>query len=630
MGTDEKGREDEKLDEKSYEIKGYGTVSLSNKGLVFRVEVSGQVCLFIITPERSVENLLLSIEKTLKAFSLSKSQRGPLMRAIAEVLPTLPIREAILRPVYVPFWATNGSCYEAVKIAETDAFLTYDHGQFSTVEFVETPTLKVIPTQFSNPYQFDSVPDRVPSLDEVYKELHEVMRSYFAYPDHRVHKFLALYLIHSYMLPRSLGTIFLWFIGAKRTGKTTFQLISESVGYRPFAGVGTSEAALYRTLGYEIEYAPLIIIKEFERASDLMKEVTREGDIPGTVVPRADKEGDRMVVRNYHVYGSRVVASNKLHGDDADMDRYHLVRAIKGRPARPRVELYRNKQVLAKLQKIRNDLLLWKVARYGGFEVPSTDDRIPDGRDWEHYGGIITLAGMIDEELKEDMYSYIVEYLKQKTEEEKSSSLMVLTKAILELADMRRSDGTYAYKRGSTCFIPFEDIWQRVKSECTTFFEPNGNPSQTKVTGPDGKILSTTMAGKLIKEQLLGQKEQWREGKDVIKGYSWSEDALTAVRSFVTGVTNVTGLDGFYAENKVSEQNNETENKQTEKSAQNRVKPATPDTPVTGEQDPKPTTAGGKLTTVCWQCGQVKVCDWHDGTGGVKHAVCDDCWRNRQ
>jgi|GEM_PF-5856185 len=575
--------------EKSFEIKGYGTVEVKSDGLLFRLQINGEYYTFIVSPERTINDWLNAIDKTLKTLQISKYDRANILRAIAEIMPALSKFDIVKQKLYVPFWYDPilGQTFEAVRIGGKDVFLYYDGG-FKITEWIDTESERIMPVQYMHPYVFVSLPENLepPKLSDIYNEVYEIFRNYFYHSDPRVHKFLSLYIIHSYLVSRSIGTVFVWLIGAKRSGKTTVQLIAESLGYRPVSGVGPSEAAIYRTLGYEVEYGPLIIIKEFERASELMKEISREGDIPGTVVPRADKEGDRIVVRNYHIYGSKIVASNRLHGDEADMDRYHIIKTEHGKPTKPRSDLYRNPNVMEKLNDIRNKLLLWKLANFSSFNVPPEDEKITEGRDWEHYGGIITLAGMISPELKQEMYEYILEIIKEKAEDEQNSVVALTAKAILGLAEKQKElIGIDNVKRVR---IPFADIWQKLAEDCTPITDPRTGDI-VKLQAPDGKVLTYTSLGKLIKEQLFGHKELWKENQVVYRGYSWSIEELEKLKTLVTSVTEVTGFSKIDAKNQTNLIINETDNNDPQNTPKNNSpnpqKPVTAVTPVTDKID---------------------------------------------
>jgi hypothetical protein len=556
--------------EKTFELKGYGTVEVKSDGLLFRLQINGEYYTFIVSPERSFNDWLNAIDKTLKTLQISKNDRANILRAIAEIMPELSKFDVVKQKLYVPFWydPITNQVFEAVRIGGKDVFLYYDDGGFKITEWIDTESERIMPVQYMHPYIFTTLPEYSEplKLSDIYNEVYEIFKDYFYHSDPRVHKFLSLYIIHSYLVSKSIGTVFVWLIGAKRTGKTTVQEISEALGYRPVSGVGPSEAAIYRTLGYEIEYGPLIIIKEFERASELMKEISREGDIPGSVVPRADKEGERMVVRNYHVYGSKIVASNRLHGDEADMDRYHIIKTEHGEPNKPRSDLYREQSVIEKINDIRNKLLLWKLANFSTFKVPSRDDIIKDGRDWEHYGGIITLAGMISPELKQEMYDYILETIKEKAEDEQNSAVSLIAKAILGLAEKQKElIGIDNIKRVR---IPFADIWQKLAEDCTPITDPRTGDI-IKLQAPDGKVLTYTSLGKLIKEQLFGHKELWREGQLVLKGYSWTIDELEKLKTFVTSVTDVTTLKQIDTKNQDNLKINETDSNDPQNTPKN-------------------------------------------------------------
>jgi len=548
--------------EKTFEIKGYGTVEVKSDGLLFRLQINEKYYTFLVSPERSINDYLNAIDKTLKTLQISKNDRANILRVTAEIMPELSKFDVVKQKLYVPFWydPITNQVFEAVRINEKDVFLYYDGG-FKIAEWIDIERKRIMPEQYMHPYVFAALPDSEPlKLTDLYNEVYEIFSDYFYHSDKRVHEFLSLYIIHSYMVSKSIGTVFVWLIGAKRTGKTTVQLIAESLGYRPIAGVGPSEAAIYRTIGYEVEYGPLIIIKEFERASELMKEISREGDIPGSTVPRTDKEGERMVVRYYHVYGSKIVASNRLHGDEADMDRYHIIKTEHGNPNKPRSDLYREQSVVEKINDIRNKLLLWKLANFSTFKVPARDNIIKDGRDWEHYGGIITLAGMISPELQKEMYDYVLEAIKEKAEDEQNSVVALTAKAILGLAELKKE--ILGIDNIKIIRIPFNEIWQKLAEDCTPITDPHTGDIE-KLQCPDGKILTYTSLGKLIQEQLFGKSERWYENKVRIRGYSWTIDDLAKLKNLAavgTGGTDGTGFSKIDAKNQTNLIINETDN----------------------------------------------------------------------
>jgi len=557
------------LETKLFEIKGYGTVEVKSDGLLFRLQINGEYYTFLVSPERSINDWLKSIDKTLRTLQIGKNDRANILRAIAEIMPALSKFDIVKQKLYVPFWydPTTNQVFEAVRIGGKDVFLYYDAGGFKITEWVDTESERIMPVQYMDPYIFAALPDYSEplKLSDIYNEVYEIFKDYFYHSDPRVHKFLSLYIIHSYMVSKSIGTAFVWLIGAKRSGKTTVQLIAESLGYRPVSGVGPSEAAIYRTLGYEIEYGPLIIIKEFERASELMKEISREGDIPGTVVNRADKEGDRIVVRNYHIYGSKIVASNRLHGDEADMDRYHVIKTEHGKPNKPRSELYRNSTVKERINEIRNKLLLWKLVNFSSFNVPAEDEKITEGRDWEHYGGIITLAGMISPELQKEMYDYILETIKEKAEDEQNSVVALTAKAILSLAEKQKElIGIDNVKRVR---IPFADIWQKLAEDFSPITDPRTGDIE-KLQASD-KLITPQFLGKLIREQLFGHREQWREGQLKFKGYSWSIEELEKLKTFVPDVPDVPVLKQIDTKNQDNLKINETDNNDLQNTPKN-------------------------------------------------------------
>lgn len=433
--------------------------------------------------------------------------------------------------VSVPFWEDGQACYEAVMVGGSSVFLARRKGAFVTVDSVSSGAgFDLYPIQLSKhryvlaPEDFDADPQGVADL---YGRVHDIFSRYFAHPDPRVLKFSALYVLHSYVLTRSNGTIFVWLVGRKRAGKTTAQMLFEALGYRAVKWVSPSEAAVYWTLGYVSEYAPMIIVGEYERASDFMKEIIREGDIPGATVPRVIKdETGNHAVRAYFLYGSRVPASNLLHGDEVDMDRYIVFRCLKMKPRRPRAELYRNPDVLAELETLRRDLLFWKIAGYSTLIFPVEDPRGGlDGRDWDHYGGLLHLAGQISPEFEDEMRAFVLEYLKGTEAEASDHAPEILLAAVENLA----TDASRDLEETPGFYVPFGKIWEEVKKSCPPYIENNGDESRTKVVTPDGRVLSTTRAAGILKDQLLGKPARRKVNKE--RGYFWADKTLKSLRS---------------------------------------------------------------------------------------------------
>ncbi len=527
-----------------YEIDGFGTVTATSDGLFFRLEVDGQVYNFLISHERTIEAYMSSTEKILKSMGIGKENRAKILRGLAATMPVLANNEVVKQKYYVPFWPGKDVCYEAIRVMGRDVFLYYSDGKYAFADYIDTDYARVHPIQYIKPYEFTDTPEK-PSLltkqplstKQVFDMVHKIVSDYYFYPDPRFYKFMSLFIMHTYILAKSIGTIFIWLIGAKRSGKTTIQTVSEMLGYRPFSGVDPSEPTIYRTLGWEVEYAPLIIIREFEEANDIMRMIAREGDIPGATVPRVDKEYEKMVVRNFHIFGGRIVASNKLHGNEADSDRYMYVRSVHGKPKKPRSQLYRDKAVIQLLNDTRNELLLWRVANYSTFAVPDEDAEIKEGRDWEHFGGIITLAKMVSPELEQEMRGFVKEYLKEKDEESNNGTISVITNTILSLAKENE------YRLGDSVRIPFDRIWSELKNIFPAYVDKDGSRSDTKLMGDDNRAISTNWVGKLIKEQLFGHPKRWGSGPDTKRGYIWLQSDLEALSAtLATGATLNTAL----------------------------------------------------------------------------------------
>jgi hypothetical protein len=452
--------------------------------------------------------------------------------------------------IRAPAYFTDQRCYEAIRMNGKDLFLLFNEDGFSTREVLAgSETQEVYPAQYSaDLYTFTNTPNNFRPLNELYSRLYEVWRDYFLHPDPRVVEFLTLFDLYSYAAVKGPGCIQVFLVGSKRTGKTTAQIIMEKTAYRAFSGVNPSEAAIYRTLGWEVEYAPMVILREYERANDVMKQITREADIPGATVPRADKEDDGFTVRHYHVYGPRLCGANKLPTfTDADSDRIHIIKTVRAKPTKPRTELYLKREVKAMLRELRNDLLLWRIASYNSFEFPLEDPKGElDGRNYEHYGGIITLAGLISPELEGRMRDYIKEVLGEAAEDSKSSLENTVAQAVIELSEDKKFKTVVEGVQ-----VPFKEVWERLRDVCTPFYE-KGQYVPTKLIAPDGRVITSTTVGKLLKEQLYGKRGTWRNQEDgtVVKGYIWAKSDLELVRRLTTDnracnqLPVVTGLEG--------------------------------------------------------------------------------------
>jgi len=501
------------------------------------------------------------------------------------ILDYLEAREAERKTKRVPFWSSNGSVYEAVQVEEGKVvFLTYDGESYKTKTEIGTDSGLVIkPDLYSEQSSYTFTKDEITSakpqtVKQLYERVYRIVDDYFAHPDPRIAKFMSLYIIHNYCLSKSNGVIFIWLVGRKRSGKSTLQLICERLGYRPFAGVSPTPSTIYRSLG-ETEYGPMIIVKEFEWANDTMKEITRDGNISGNILPRTDEINHRKVVVHYCLYGARVVGSNVIHGDEADRDRYFIIKCMRLKPKRPRAELLRNKKVIADLKQIQKDLLLWKIANLEILQFPyeDTEGEILD-RDWENFGGVIVLAGMISDELASEMRRLVISYIEEKKTEESSGLYSLLLEAIQNLANANN-------KLGDDYIIKFKDIWAYVEKNTAEGTHKNGKP--VRVTS-NGEQITTTKAGRLLKEQLFGKADSWNEGDDsnrkTVRGYVWPATLVELLG--VTGVTSVTGVEGAgrtkQASSVDSETNDETPERAAEKGSPSVRKPVTPVTPVTG------------------------------------------------
>jgi hypothetical protein len=63
--------------------------------------------------------------------------------------------------------------------------------------------------------------------------------------------------------------------------------------------------------------------------------------------------------------------------------------------------------------------------------------------------------------------------------------------------------------------IPFTEFWERLKDRCGG---PNGSEG---LIGPNGKVVTPTTVGRIVRESTSGKRVVWREGGKVVRGYLW-------------------------------------------------------------------------------------------------------------
>ena len=88
---------------------------------------------------------------------------------------------------------------------------------------------------------------------------------------------------------------------------------------------------------------------------------------------------------------------------------------------------------------------------------------------------------------------------------------VAITETIRELQDQghRLEDGGYR--------IPFNEIWEKLKNRY------DGSSGLNEFKGPNGKIVTMHMVGRIIREKLSGKRVIWRAGGKVVRGYAWTE-----------------------------------------------------------------------------------------------------------
>jgi len=484
-------------------------------------------------------------------------------------------------------WGHIVSPREAVSEGGRTVFIFERDGDFTFSPNIEEEERIVVPVQeclVRYVVKGEDLIDPKIQLADVYADLLAFMSDYYVHRNPTVTKFLALYFIASHVLLRAPGIVHVWLVGKRRSGKTTLQLLAGQFCYRAFGGVNPSAASIYRFLGHQEEYAPTILVAEYDKATEFMREICREGDIPGSTVPRCDDENGHQVVHHYHIYGARINASNSLHGEDRDMDRVHVIRSTKGRPKRPRSDLWLNADAMEEVSALRARLLLWKLRTFSGLIIPGEDPkrRVSEGRDWEHYAAVITLASMIDADLEAEIRNYVDECLEGMEREAGEGKTGALVKAL------GGEDGLFDEKhlQGERYQVSFKEIWERVKKDASPFLNNDGKEVENKLVLESGEVLTTTRAGKILKDELEGSKTSWREGNGTkVKGYEWTEESAREIRDGTGGTSRTGSSEGQASEypQKQALRGKQGEN-QPVKSDASSQKPVPPAQPVPKEE----------------------------------------------
>jgi hypothetical protein len=130
---------------------------------------------------------------------------------------------------HVPFYRVDDRCFEAIEMEDGKVvFLTHEGKKYTALPEIDAnESLVVRPESYmASPYLFtakeleEAVP---PSLPDLYRRVLEFVRDYFSHPDPRVHKFVAMYILHGYMLLKSNGTAFLWLGGPSVRARARFR-----------------------------------------------------------------------------------------------------------------------------------------------------------------------------------------------------------------------------------------------------------------------------------------------------------------------------------------------------------------------------------------------------------------------
>lgn len=166
------------------------------------------------------------------------------------------------------------------------------------------------------------------------------------------------------------------------------------------------------------------------------------------------------------------------------------------------------------------------------------------------------MAALISPELEATIRQHVGKAMKAAAKNSKAGIESILANAVTALAEATGVNTTLDGVR-----LAFAQIWDELKAECMPLYE-NGVVNPAKLIAPDGRVITTTSIGRMLSDNLFGQRDQWRneEGRQ-LKGYIWTDETLktllgiagrtltadgskSGLSSNVTGVTGVTGLEG--------------------------------------------------------------------------------------
>lgn len=260
---------------------------------------------------------------------------------------------------------------------------------------------------------------KAPSTSTLFAAIKRIYTTYVEFDNEIFYDLMPLFVMYSYVFRLFESTGYIHFNGTRASGKSRNLSILASLCFNTTLAASMSAASMYRKL----EGSPGTTILdesegfEGERGEDLRR-ILNAGYKLGEIVTRTEKEGDKFIVKNYNVFGPKVLASiNAL--EDTIQSRCVVIAM---RPTVRNIPDFLTSN--PELAELRDSLYLWALEnmqaianlRDQWFSSRKTEmaPRIIS-REWETTAQYIMLADYIGgEKMAKAVIDYFMEYFSEK------------------------------------------------------------------------------------------------------------------------------------------------------------------------------------------------------------------------
>jgi len=408
--------------------------------------------------------------------------------------------------------------FEAIFHNGEPRFLVRTDNGFEIKETVTNPSKLVVPLDRKQfPYEpYGYQPGGIPTREELFWRVRDEFEWFLdCEPEHK--DFLAACVLLTYQQEKLRTVPYAYFYGDNESGKTVALSILKMLCYRPLYGVTIPSADLYGYLDdsdcigtiLEDEAQGLDKTKDFDKTK-----IYKAGYKEGAVVPRFMMSQTMRYIRYYNTFCFKAVASEKLPQLKGLLERFIFISMVEGYPKKDWADI--NGEDLARIQKLRNDLLKWRLASRIEWQIP--DVQLPiRGRIKELWKPILQVVhGLpIEETLRKR-----IDYLKNSRIKDKQRTLEgFIVKVVAE----------QVYE-GKDVPIKFTDIWDAL---C---LEMNGTKDDKKdyifyTSELDRDRVTKNIVGYRLREVLDGKRITVRDKQTEanVKAYRFDEQKLKRI-----------------------------------------------------------------------------------------------------